>query len=143
MIRLKDWSYYTHLRPEILTLIPDSALRILDVGCGAGILGRELKRLVLDREITGIELIPEVADKAKDVLDKVYVGDVEVLAKDLPQGYYDCLILSDIIEHLRCPKEVLVALSRCLRQGANIICSVPNVAHWSVIRDLINGEWKY
>jgi len=140
---LKDWGYYTHLRPEILALIPDTALRILDVGCGAGILGRELKRLRPDREVAGIELIPEVADKAKNVLDKVYVGDVESLAKDLPQEYYDCLILADIIEHLRCPKETLVALSYCLKDGANIICSVPNVAHWSVIRDLINGEWRY
>ena len=40
----QDPVYFSHVRPEILALVPDSARRVLDVGCGAGRLGEALKR---------------------------------------------------------------------------------------------------
>jgi 2-polyprenyl-3-methyl-5-hydroxy-6-metoxy-1,4-benzoquinol methylase len=36
-------AYYRYIRPEIIEVIPAIVVNILDVGCGAGILGKILK----------------------------------------------------------------------------------------------------
>ena len=36
-------TYYKHLRSEIFNSVPDNSLNILDVGCGAGVLGKAIK----------------------------------------------------------------------------------------------------
>jgi len=40
-----DPFYFGYTRPEILALVPESAQRVLDIGCGAGRLGEALKAL--------------------------------------------------------------------------------------------------
>ncbi|WP_422927502.1 glycosyltransferase family protein [Singulisphaera sp. PoT] len=52
--------YYEFARPELMALIPASAVRILDVGCGAGRLGEALKARQA-AEVVGIELSAEAA----------------------------------------------------------------------------------
>ena len=47
---LPDLGYYEFVRQELLALIPNSARRVLDVGCGAGRLGEALKARQTARE---------------------------------------------------------------------------------------------
>ena len=50
---MKEGNYFSHKRTDILNLIPKGAKRVLDVGCGSGCLGKELKNSGI--EVTGIE----------------------------------------------------------------------------------------
>jgi len=138
-----DAAYYGNSRPEVQRLVPPHARRILDVGCGWGRLGAELKASEPGREVTGVELVPQVAEVARQLLDRVLVGDIEEVVDQLPRRYFDCVILADILEHLRDPWTTLARLSAALQPGATFVASIPNVAHWSVIRGLIEGEWRY
>ena len=70
--------YYQRARPEIQHLVPSHAGSVLDVGCGAGVLGTALKQRGAI-EVIGVEVDPDVAAAAEKVLDRVHVGDIEVL----------------------------------------------------------------
>ncbi|HXL01706.1 MAG TPA: methyltransferase domain-containing protein, partial [Candidatus Atribacteria bacterium] len=138
----KSLIYYSYSRPEIQALIPSSAKKILDIGCGAGELGKALKERQ-DCEVTGIEIVPEVADKAREKLDKVIVGDIEEIIDDLPENYYDVVIFADVLEHLKNPWKILSQIKTRINAQGIVIISVPNVRHWSVIKDLLEGRWDY
>ena len=53
--RVHDPFYFGHARPEVLALVPESARRVLDIGCGAGRLGEAIKARQ-QAEVVGIEL---------------------------------------------------------------------------------------
>ena len=59
--------YFYHDRPEIRQLIPANAVKILDVGCGAGVMGEMLK--ISNKEVTGIENNNKAAKIAEKKLD--------------------------------------------------------------------------
>jgi 2-polyprenyl-3-methyl-5-hydroxy-6-metoxy-1,4-benzoquinol methylase len=134
--------YFFQERSELVRLIPPGVRRVLDVGCGAGALGAALKRQGLI-EVVGVERDPGAAEVARAVLDRVYQNDIEVL--DLPNGAgtFDCIVLADVLEHLRDPWGVLRRLAPLLGAHGRLIVSLPNVRHWSVLRGLLSGEWTY
>jgi GT2 family glycosyltransferase/tetratricopeptide (TPR) repeat protein/2-polyprenyl-3-methyl-5-hydroxy-6-metoxy-1,4-benzoquinol methylase len=137
-----DPHYYEYCRPEILALVPTTAKAILDVGCGAGSLGIILKQRQ-HCSVYGVELNEAVAKNAAAHLDRVWTGDIEAIELDLPAGYLDVIVCGDVLEHLREPRDVLRQLSRFLKPNGRLIASIPNVAHHSVIRGLLAGDWTY
>ncbi len=135
-------NYYTFSRPEVRALIDPNAARVLDVGCAEGVMGGELKAS-LGAEVWGIEFVPEAAERAKQRLDRVLVGTVEENLDKLPDGGFDAVIFADVLEHLVDPGTVLARMRRKLSPRGEVIASVPNVRHWSVLKGLIEGRWDY
>lgn len=134
--------YYSFERPEVCACVPATAKTILDVGCASGRLGAALKKRQ-DCFVVGVEYEPEIANEAKDLLDEVIVGDIEEKIGTLPSDYFDCIVLADVLEHLRFPETVLQKLNRALKDTGIIVASIPNVRHWSVVRALLEGDWNY
>lgn len=137
-----DRDYYRQGRQEVEALVPNDAMRILDIGCGEGILGKRL----LDRgavEVVGIESDPVVSERAKENLSHVLQGDVEVIEIPFEEGYFDCIICADVLEHLKEPLTALKRFKRYLADSGVIIASIPNVRYYGVINMLVEGEWKY
>lgn len=129
--------YYDFPRPEVQALISSDAKTVLDVGCGSGVMGAELRKkgFIVD----GVENSP-AGYKAKENLDELFFVDVEYF---YPIKTYDCIVFADVLEHLKNPLEVLRRLKDSLNENGRIIASIPNVAHHSVIEDLQNGIWQY
>jgi GT2 family glycosyltransferase/2-polyprenyl-3-methyl-5-hydroxy-6-metoxy-1,4-benzoquinol methylase len=142
VIPLRPTAYFRYLRQEILAEIPTGARSILDVGCGAGVLGEWLRRRQ-QCEVWGIERDPDAAREARERLDRVLDGSVEAVIGDLPAAYFDTLIAADILEHLPDPWAALRALARCVAPNATIVISLPNVQHHAVVRDLLRGRFTY
>jgi SAM-dependent methyltransferase len=140
---LKDESYYDYLRWELLEFIHDGNNRILDIGCGEGFTGRAIKDVGKAEEVIGIEIVPEVAEKARDKLDEVICGNIETL--DLPYNkYFDYVIAGDVLEHLHDPWNVVKKIKHYIKAGGYIISSVPNVRYLQVLKTLVlKGTWKY
>src|SRR6266446_1933167 len=66
---------YSAVNLAVLCRVPVSAKRLLDLGCGTGALGRELKEIT-DREVFGVTYSKEEAALAAKNLDRVIVcGD--------------------------------------------------------------------
>jgi 2-polyprenyl-3-methyl-5-hydroxy-6-metoxy-1,4-benzoquinol methylase len=136
--------YYANTRVEVVAKLPRPLGAVLDVGCGAGGVGRSLRAAGAER-VEGVEVHAEVAEQAREVYDVVHVGDVaELLEEGQIEGPFDTLVLYDVLEHLVDPARVLRALHGVAMPGARIHVSVPNARHWSLLRDLVlRGTFGY
>lgn len=134
--------YSFHVRQEILDLVPAAAKVVIDVGCAAGILGAALKRQRPGVQVRGVEISPESAARAREVLDDVYCGSAE---DELP-GIWpkpDCVVFADVLEHLPDPWQVLRRYREILGVGGTVVVSVPNIGHRSVVEGLLRGRFDY
>jgi 2-polyprenyl-3-methyl-5-hydroxy-6-metoxy-1,4-benzoquinol methylase len=142
----KQPEYYGRPRREMLGFVPRDAVRLLDVGCGAGAFAAGLRqaRAGTTLEIWGLEMDPAAAARAAEVLDRVLVGDAAGLAGDLPAGHFDCLVMNDVLEHVLDPDDLLRRLRPALRPGGTLVASIPNVRHFPNVVDLaVHGRWDY
>lgn len=134
--------YYLYSRPEVRALVPKSARRVLDIGCGAGALGAELKK-DLGCEVWGVEFQEDVAEQARARLDTVFSGDVFRLRDKIPAGGFDTVILADVLEHVIDGDGLLGIVKEALAPGGRLVLSLPNISHWSIVVGLMQGQWEY
>lgn len=132
-------SYYRHTRPELVAEIDSPAGRVLDLGCGAGMISATIRELTDAQEIWGVEVVPEVAEEARrnPALDRVLSGDIEDLLDQLPEGAFSHIVAGDVLEHLVDPWAVVKRLRLCLAPGGKFICSIPNIRNFSFILELL------
>jgi SAM-dependent methyltransferase len=126
----------------VVALVPESARRVLDIGCGAGRLGESIKKRQ-PANVSGIECDPRAAAAARHRLDHVWAGDIEQLDLRIPPGSFDAIVCADVLEHLREPARILKRARDWLAPGGRLIASIPNVRHHTVIRSLLQGNWTY
>lgn len=137
-----DPSYFEFDRPELLALIPASARKVLEIGCGTGRLGASLKARQ-PAEVVGVERFVPAAQAARSRLDQVLVGDVEEMEFPFTPATLDAIVCGDVMEHLREPGRLLRQAASWLRPDGCLIASIPNVRHHSVVRGLLEGNWTY
>ena len=138
----KGEGYYQNVGDDLIKLIPKDAKKVLDVGCGRGLVGKRLKE-AKNIEVVGIEVSPDAAQEAKKNLDRVYCVDIEAEKSGLDKEYFDCIIFGDVLEHLINPWQVIKDMKAFLAPDGSMIISLPNISHWSVIKGLITGNWEY
>ena len=140
---MSEKKYFLEKREEMFDFIPARAGKLLDVGCGAAAFSSLLKEQ-LGAEVWGIEINAEAASAAARKLDKVIVSDVESAIETLPDNYFDCIIFNDVLEHLVDPYSVLHAVQLKLAEHGVLVCSIPNVRHFSVLFELVvKKKWEY
>lgn len=122
-------------------LIPDSCIKILDVGCAMGVFGRFIKRLDPRKHVTGIEFVPDAAKKAKEFLDDVLIVDLDAFdSLPFPQGFFDCITALDVVEHLPRPSRTLSKLLPYLNPSGILVCSIPNILHHTTINQFLLAQ---
>ncbi|HBI43938.1 MAG TPA: hypothetical protein DDY78_13965, partial [Planctomycetales bacterium] len=134
-------TYYVQARPEVADLVPSECHRVLEVGCGAGELGRLLKER--GHYVAGVELVPEAAEAARRHLDHVVTADVETDGLPFTPGSFDAVIFADVLEHLIDPWRVLGEAAALLSPEGRMIASIPNVQNLDVVWRLLRGRWDY
>ena len=140
----KDATYFQYARPEIARKVPVRAERILDVGCGEGAFGAQLKRERPDLEVWGIEPTERAAAVAQTRLTQVFCGPVESALASLPDGGFDCITLNDVLEHMTDPWIVLASLRSKLAPNGIVLASIPNLRYFPVMRELLfGGDFPY
>lgn len=141
---LKPYQYYQGSRDCIARLVPPSSRFILDVGCAGGMLGKSLKDSKPGIKVWGIEINESIAKEAEKNIDRVFVVDIEkaenIFGEDVR---FDCIIFADVLEHLRDPWKVLKKFHRHLAPNGRIICSIPNIRHYKIVKDIVRDRWLY
>ncbi|MGZ3552067.1 MAG: class I SAM-dependent methyltransferase [Vulcanimicrobiaceae bacterium] len=138
--------YYNYVRAEVLEMIKAPPRVGLDVGCGAGGTGEELKRRYPGAIVHGIELSVAAAGHARTCLDRVLNDNVETLdfaAAGFAPGSIDLVLFPDVLEHLYNPWHLLERLKPFLAPDAHVLASIPNVRNLVLINELIAGSWDY
>jgi 2-polyprenyl-3-methyl-5-hydroxy-6-metoxy-1,4-benzoquinol methylase len=140
----KQEGYFSNIRCDLIELVRDGGNKILEIGCGQGDTGKVLKERGKAAEVVGIENNPEAAQAAKKKIDEVIIADVETAELPFTEGYFDYVIMGDVLEHLYDPWALVNKIGCYVKNGGYIIASIPNIRYWQVIKELVlNGEWKY
>lgn len=136
---------YSGARPDVLKLVQGQPMRMLDVGCGAGMLGRDLLERSPGAHVTGVEPDPELAALARDQMTEVIEGRIDeasTLLQIAAHAPYDLILCADVLEHLAQPDVVLGQLASFLSPGGRLITSLPNIRHVSTFVSLgLLGTW--
>jgi SAM-dependent methyltransferase len=92
------WNHNIHYHSHILRAIPGRAQSALDVGCGEGMLARELRRTV--PHVTGIDLDAPSLDQAREYPDDVdYVLD-DFLTHPFEPASFDVVASVATLHHM-------------------------------------------
>src|SRR2546427_383590 len=115
--------------------------RVLEVGCSSGALTEHIA--AMGCRVTGIEVRPDAADRARRFAEDVLVGDLTTMPLALHLVDFDAIRLSDVLEPLVDPVGALRRLFPFLREGGRFVVAIPNVAHWFVRFHLLAGRFAY
>jgi SAM-dependent methyltransferase len=96
--------------------------RLLDVGCGAGSLLEAARRAGWDAE--GTEVSRPAVEHVRGEGFPVFHG--ELAEAEYPEGHFDVVTASEIIEHLPDPLSVLREVARILRPGGLFWATTPH-----------------
>lgn len=140
----KGQDYFRSIRTDVLSLLPETANSVLEIGCGQGATLQWVKTIRHCRLAVGIELTPHAASIARSRVDLVIQGNIETIELPFRTNAFDLILCLDILEHLVDPWTLLRRLNNVLNLGGCLIASIPNVKHHSVLLPLLfKGQWNY
>jgi SAM-dependent methyltransferase len=131
--------YQRHDRAEVLDLLPGQVAELLDVGGGEGRFAAAFVERTGGRAAVA-ELNPAAAAVAAARGLEVHAGPFEGYARRLS---FDCVCFLDVLEHLPDPLAALRKARALLKPGGYVLLVVPNVGHWSVVGELLGGDFTY
>jgi 2-polyprenyl-3-methyl-5-hydroxy-6-metoxy-1,4-benzoquinol methylase len=156
-LRPTDYSEETNFLERRLNTDPDGIhslildyiskrgqLNILDLGCGNGVLGQEIRNRYGDKHyLCGVELDPQGADMARPYYDNLLIGDIMNLQfQKGSRRKFDLVLLVEVIEHLMTPSVLLRNLHQFLKPEGIVYITTPNVAYWSTrLRLAVRGDF--
>ena len=121
---------------KIISDLIEKNTRVLDVGCGDGILMEYLK-YNKEIDIRGIEISKDNVQKCLSKGLTVIEGDAEKDLLQFPDRSFDFVILSQTLQAFLNPEIVIKEL---LRVGKKAIVKIPNFGFWKVrLHLLIKG----
>jgi 2-polyprenyl-6-hydroxyphenyl methylase/3-demethylubiquinone-9 3-methyltransferase len=136
------------LNPARLNYIADrvalKGARVLDVGCGGGILSEALA--LGGAIVTGIDLAPRVLEVAR--LHQHETGaqveyreiSVESLATEIP-ATFDAITCMEMLEHVPDPGSVIAACATLLKPGGRLFLSTLNRTPQAFVTAIVGAEF--
>jgi 2-polyprenyl-3-methyl-5-hydroxy-6-metoxy-1,4-benzoquinol methylase len=93
------WNHSIHYHRALLDLVPSTARTALDVGCGEGLLSRELSARGL--AVTAIDVdTPSIARAREQSTGGIQYVVADVMDADLPEGAFDVVASVATLHHL-------------------------------------------
>lgn len=131
--------------PDLLRMIPQTARRVIEVGCSSGALAREFRLRVPDVHWVGVDIDPAFTQAATRHCDRVLTLDIDGCddAFFAEHADRDCWIFGDTLEHLKNPWAVLSGIRRVIPPTGHVVACIPNAQHWSLIARLALGDFTY
>ena len=118
--------------------------RVLDVGCGGGILAESMARR--GARVTGIDMAQAPLEVARMHLHESGLEvdyrqvPVEELAQEMP-GSFDVVTCMEMLEHVPDPASVVHACARLVRPGGQVFFSTINRNPKSFLHAIVGAEY--
>lgn len=124
--RQERWSknYYEKCSKDLLELVSDRMENILSIGCGWG--ATEGALVQKGHTVVAIPLDSVIGACAEARGVKVTYPDFENAYADLSGKQFDCIIFSEVLQHLSDPVKILSKYATLLADDGVIIISAPN-----------------
>ena len=97
--------------------------RVLDIGCGRGLLLQQFKQL--GWEVQGTELDDKSAAFPREVLG-LPIQTGELAEMNFPDEHFDAVIMWHVLEHVPTVPTLMAEVSRILKPGGILLVGVPN-----------------
>ena len=111
--------------------------KLLEIGCGRGILLNELKK---DYSIQGTDISTSAIKEASKLLKK-YLLKVSNIENSNIRGKYEIILAFDVLEHLKNPEKAIVKIKKALNKEGVFIFSVPN--NYGLFGKLMTSFFNY
>jgi 2-polyprenyl-6-hydroxyphenyl methylase/3-demethylubiquinone-9 3-methyltransferase len=124
--------------------LPLRGARVLDVGCGAGLLSEALAKE--GAQVSALDLAPELVEVAKlHLLESGLQVDyrllsVEAMAAEMPAGF-DAITCMEMLEHVPDPGSVLQACATLLKPGGKLFVSTLNRTPLAFAAAIVGAEY--
>ncbi|MBI1171153.1 bifunctional 2-polyprenyl-6-hydroxyphenol methylase/3-demethylubiquinol 3-O-methyltransferase UbiG [bacterium] len=120
-----------------------AGLRILDIGCGGGLLSEPMARL--GAEVVGADAAPRNIPVAQVHAEQsgLQIDYRFTTAEDLAAAgeRFDVVLNMEVVEHVSDPLAYLTACQTLLKPGGIMICSTLNRNPKSFLMAIIGAEW--
>lgn len=133
---------FTGRKDEILKRIDEFAesqpLKILDIGCGPGVILKEL--LQKGHHVCGIDISEKMAATAKTNLGKACSNNTGCLqgdAESLPfiNDHFDVIICAGVLSYLEVDHKGIKEISRVLKHDGILLLTLPNIFRLNNVLD--------
>jgi 2-polyprenyl-6-hydroxyphenyl methylase/3-demethylubiquinone-9 3-methyltransferase len=123
---------------------PLKGLRVLDAGCGGGILAEAMASD--GAEVTGIDLAPTPLKIARlHALERGVAVDYRLESieahRDAHRGHYDAVTCMEMLEHVPQPDAIVAQLADLLRPGGQLFVSTLNRNLKSFLMAIVGAEY--
>jgi SAM-dependent methyltransferase len=113
--------YWQRRRFQLITTMAAGAQRVLDVGCGSS-------RIIGSDRMVALDIVLAKLRYARRYGNPVVHGSIfELPFKD---GSFDCVICSEVVEHVAADERVFSELERVLEPGGRLILGTPDYDRW-------------
>jgi SAM-dependent methyltransferase len=140
----KDFRTFS-IAAKMVDIIGDEKGKILDIGCGFGIL--VAMGTQKGKDILGIDTSPHMIDGSQKYLESVNLSPnlvqlttIEELIEQNMQ--YDVIIMIDVLEHIEDSKGFLKLVEELLSTKGRLILSVPAHSEFYDSRDIMLGHFR-
>lgn len=133
------WELKRTLARRLLSMvdIKDKGARVLDVGCATG----AFLSVILEEghKAYGVDINPDAIRKAAELVPGAEVKAGTLGGAGWGGDFFDVVVMSDVLEHLRDPCDVLEQVYRSLKPGGRLVVLTPNIS--SLSAKLMRGRW--
>ena len=140
-----DKMYYDLYDSTLLSLLSPKAKKVLSIGCGYASNEAVLVKKGLEVTAIPLDIIIGVLATSKEI--RVMEPDFEKAFSMLDGTMFDCIIFSDVLQHLRDPVDMLSRATKLLANDGEIIVNVPNFYNVKFFKDHfpypILKRWTY
>jgi dolichol-phosphate mannosyltransferase len=113
--------FWQRRRYQVITTMATGARRVLDVGCGSS-------RIIGSGRMVALDIVLAKLRYARRYGNPLVHGSIfELPFKD---GSFDCVICSEVVEHVPADERVFSELERVLEPGGRLILGTPDYDRW-------------